>query len=175
MKATIFCATSLDGFIAREDGDVSWLGDPPEGGDDGGFSALMESIDFVVMGRNTFDKVLTFGMWPYRKPVIVLTSRSLNVPENLSEKVEAMSGAADEIVAALERRGAQHLYIDGGDTVRRFLQAGWIQNLIITTVPILIGSGIPLFGKLENDIKLKHLGTRALGNGLVQNEYDVVS
>lgn len=175
MKATVFCATSLDGFIARSDGDVSWLGDPSEGGEDGGFSALMESIDYLVMGRNTFEKVLSFGEWPYSKPVIVLTSRGLKVPESLSDKVETMSGSPAQVIAVLASKGAKHLYVDGGDTVQRFLRAGLIQNIIVTTVPVLIGVGIPLFGKVDDDIRLQHLETRTLPHGLVQSEYRVVS
>lgn len=175
MKATVFCATSLDGFIARSDGDVSWLGTPSGSEGDGGFSALMESIDYLVMGRNTFEKVLGFGVWPYTKPVVVLTSRELSVPEKLSKKVEAMSGAPTEVVATLAERGAKHLYIDGANTIQTFLSAGLIQNLIVTTVPVLIGSGISLFGMLDNDIHLEHLETRTLARGLVQSEYQVVS
>ena len=175
MKATVFCATSLDGFIARSDGDVSWLGTPSDGEDDGGFSALMESIDYLVMGRNTFEKVLAFGVWPYGKPVVVLTSRELDVPKRLSQKVETMSGTPTEVVAALADRGAKHLYVDGGNTIQTFLKAGLIQNIIVTTVPILIGSGISLFGTLDNDIHLQHLETRTLARGLVQSEYQVVS
>ena len=174
MKATVFCATSLDGYIARSDGDVSWLGNPSEGEDDGGFAALMESIDYLVMGRNTYEKVLAFGVWPYSKPVVVLTSRELIVPEKLSNKVEVMSGAPTEVVAALADRGAKHLYVDGGKTVQTFLRAGLIHNIIVTTVPILIGSGISLFGMLDNDIRLEHLATRTLAGGLVQSEYQVV-
>lgn len=174
MKATVFCATSLDGFIARSDGDVSWLGDPSDGDEDGGFAGLMTSIDYLVMGRNTFEKVLDFGVWPYTKPVVVLTSRELNVPKKLSEKVEAMSGSPTDVVAVLDKRGAKHLYVDGGKTIQTFLKAGLIQNIIITTVPILIGSGIPLFGMLDNDIQLRHIETRTLARGLVQSEYQVV-
>lgn len=173
MKTTVFVAASLDGYIARSDGDVSWLGDPSQSDDDGGFSALMESIDFLVMGRNTFDKVLGFGVWPYSKPVVVLTRRGLTVPDNLSGKVESMSGAPAEIVAALADRGATHLYVDGGDTVQRFLRAGLVENLIITTVPVLLGGGIPLFGSLDSEIGLEHVSTTTLGRGLVQSEYRV--
>ncbi len=175
MKATVYCAISLDGFIARSDGDVSWLGDPSEDGDDGGFSALMERIDYLVMGRNTFEQVLTFGEWPYSKPVVVLTSRELNLPESLSDKVETMSGTPTEVVASLAGRGAKHLYVDGGKTVQEFLRAGLIQNIIVTTVPVLIGVGIPLFGKLDDDIRLQHIETSTLPHGLVQSEYLVVS
>ncbi|MEM8864292.1 MAG: dihydrofolate reductase family protein [Planctomycetota bacterium] len=178
MKATVFCATSLDGYIARSDGDISWLGEPgadeDESGDNGGFTPLMESIDYLVMGRNTYEKVLTFGDWPYAKPVVVLTSRELAVPKHLSGKIETMSGSPADIVATLASRGAKHLYVDGGNTIQRFLRAGLIHNLIVTTVPVLIGSGIPLFSEVDADIQRQHVATRTLTRGLVQSEYVVV-
>lgn len=174
MKTTVFCATSLDGFLARSDGDVSWLGDPSDGEDDGGFSALMESIDYLVMGRNTFDKVLSFEAWPYSKPVVVLTSRPLDLSAELSQKVEPLSGGPSEITAALTDRGAKHLYLDGGKTIQAFLSAGLIQEIIVTTIPILLGSGISLFGQLDADIHLQHVETRTLAGGLVQSKYQVI-
>lgn len=172
MKATVFCAVSLDGFIAREDGDVSWLTDPPPG-KDGGFSLLMQSIDYLVMGRRTFEKVLEFGVWPYTKPVLVLTRRQLEIPDSLAEKVETMSGEPSHVVATLAARGAKHLYVDGGDTVQRFLRAGQVNQIILTIIPVLIGQGISLFGNLEQDIPLEHVRSVTLGNGLIQVEYQV--
>jgi dihydrofolate reductase len=176
MKSTVFIATSLDGFIARPNGDIDWLGEPPEeGGEDYGYKKLMDTVDFLVMGRNTFEKVLTFGGWPYGpKPVVVLSSHPLDIPEGVSTPVEAMSCSPAELVDRLSARGAKHLYIDGGKTIQRFLDAGLIQRLIITRIPVLIGSGIPLFGPLERDIKLRHIETRAFPGGLEQSEYEVV-
>ncbi len=174
MKASVFIAASLDGFIARQDGDIDWLGEPEEDGDDHGFTAFMDSVDMLVMGRNTFEKVLSFGVeWPYAKPVIVLTSRPLEIPSDLVGRVESMAGTPAEIVEALEARGAGHLYIDGGKTIQAFLDAGIIQRLIITRIPILLGEGIPLFGPLANDIRLRHITTQTCSGGMVQSEYQV--
>jgi dihydrofolate reductase len=174
MKASVFIATSLDGFIARTDGDIDWLGEPEEGGDDHGYDAFIDTVDALVMGRNTYEKVLSFGVpWPYKKPVVVLTDRPLEIAEELASSVEAMSGAPADIVARLSDRGAQHLYIDGGITIQAFLDAGLIQRLIITKIPVLLGEGIPLFGPLHHDIKLRHIATRTLDGQMVQSEYEV--
>ena len=174
MKTTVYIAASLDGFIARADGDVDWLGEPPEDGEDYGYQEFIDTVDFLVMGRNTYEKVLSFGQWPYTKPVIVLTSRALDIPGDLAGKVETMSGSPAEIVGKLSQRGAKHLYIDGGKTIQSFIDAGFIQRICITRIPILLGNGIPLFGPLQQDIKLRHVQTQAFADGKVQCDYEVV-
>lgn len=177
MKASVYIATSLDGFIARENGDIDWL---PGGGDDGseedyGYKEFMDTVDVLVMGRNTFDKVLTFHEWHYgNKPVVVLSSGAVNIPEHITQTVESMSCTPEELVRRLSERGARHLCVDGGKTIQGFLDAGLIQQLIITRVPILIGSGIPLFGPLKRDIQLRHIETRQFAIGLVQSTYEVI-
>jgi dihydrofolate reductase len=127
----------------------------------------------LVMGRKTFEKVLTFDPWPYGdKPVFVLSSRPL-APAPPGATLERMSGAPAEILSQLAGRGIGHVYVDGGLTIHGFLRAGLIQRLIITRVPVLIGNGIPLFGATERDIRLKHIATRQFASGLVQSEYEV--
>jgi len=171
VKASVFIGTSLDGFIARANGDLDWL--PPGGGEEHGYEAFMATVDALVIGRKTFEKVLTFGTWPYgEKPVFVLSARTL-LPAPPGAVVERMSGAPAEIVSRLAARGVGHVYVDGGITIQRFLQAGLIQRLIITRVPVLIGDGISLFGALQRDIVLRHVGTRQYTSGLVQSEYEV--
>jgi dihydrofolate reductase len=133
----------------------------------------MATVDALVIGRRTYEKVLTFDAWPYgEKPVFVLSTRTLS-PAPVGAVVERLSGAPAEIVSQLEARGVGHVYVDGGITIQRFLQAGLIQRLIITRVPVLIGAGIPLFGAVEHDIPLRHVGTRQYTSGLVQSEYAV--
>ena len=180
MKASVYIATSLDGFIARLNGDIGWLGEPPGGngpeggGEDYGYKKFFETVDVLVMGRNTYEKVLSFDGWPYgSKPVVVLSSRSLVIPEQISESVETMSCSPAELIDRLSQRGVKHIYVDGGNTIQRFLDAGLIQRLIITTIPVLIGSGISLFGPLQHDIKLRHTETKVSG-AIVQSEYEVV-
>jgi dihydrofolate reductase len=173
MKSSVYVAASLDGFVARPDGDIDWLGEPSKDGEDYGYEKFMDTVDFLVMGRNTYEKVLSFGQWPYTKPVIVLTSRPLDTPDDIASKVETMSGSPADIVDELSKRGAEHLYIDGGKTIQSFVDANLIQRIIITRIPILLGDGIPLFGPLQQDIKLRHIQTRAFADGNVQCEYEV--
>jgi dihydrofolate reductase len=171
VKASVFVGTSVDGFIARSNGDFDFL--PPGGGEEHGYEAFMATVDALVIGRNTFEKVLTFDAWPYGgKPVFVLSTRA-PAPAPRGAVVEHMSGAPSEIVARLAARGIGHIYVDGGITIQRFLRAGLIQRLVIRRVPVLVGSGIPLFGALERDIALEHVATRQYASGLVQSEYVV--
>lgn len=174
MKKTVYIATSLDGFIARENGDLDWL--PSEGDEDYGYATLMASVDTLVMGRNTFETVRSFGAWPYaEKRVVVLSHRPLALPDELAETVETMGGTPAEIVARLAERDAEHLYIDGGEVIQQFLRAGLIDELILTRVPVLLGAGIALFGPTDSDIVLQHVTTRSFRNGLVQSHYVTVS
>lgn len=171
MKASVFVGISLDGFIARRNGDLDWL--PHGTGEDLGYDAFMATVDALVMGRNTYDKILTFEKWPYgERPVFVLSSRPLT-PAPPGAKVERMSGAPAEIVSTLAARGIRHAYVDGGVTIQRFLQAGLIQHLTLTRIPVLIGDGIPLFGPTPGDIALRHIATRQFPSGMVQSEYEV--
>ena len=171
MKASVFIGTSLDGFIARVNGDLDFL--PPDGGEPHGYNEFMATVDALIIGRKTFETVLTFDAWPYgEKPVFVLSTHPL-APAPLGAVVERLSGDPAEITSQLERRGIRHVYVDGGITIQRFLQAGLIQRIIITRVPVLIGAGIPLFGSLPRDITLKHVATRQYVSGLVQSEYVV--
>ncbi len=173
MKASVFVGTSLDGFIARANGNLDFL--PPGGGEPHGYDEFMATVDALVIGRKTFETVLTLGAWPYgEKPVIVLSSRPL-APAPSGAVVERMSGAPADIVSQLAARGIHHIYVDGGVTIQRFLQAGLIQRLIITRVPVLIGAGVPLFGPLPRDIRLQHVTTRPYKSGLVQSEYIIAA
>jgi len=172
MKASAFIGTSLDGFIARTNGGLDFL--PPGGGKPHGYDEFMATVDALVIGRKTFETVLTFDGWPYgEKPVVVLSGRPL-APAPPGAAVERMSGAPAEIVSQLAARGIRHVYVDGGITIQRFLQDGLIQRLIVTRVPVLIGTGIPLFGRVPSDIVLRHVGTRQYASGLVQSEYEVI-
>lgn len=173
MKASVFIGTSVDGFIARSDGALDFL--PPGGGEPHGYDEFIASVDTIVIGRGTFETVLAFSDWPYgKKRVVVLSSRSLDLSKVRGGRVEQMNGTPAEITARLESTGTRHAYIDGGITVQRFLSAGLIQRLIITRVPALIGSGIPLFGALPGDLRLRHVETRSYASGLVKTEYEVV-
>lgn len=172
MKASVFVGTSVDGFIARPNGELDWL--PTGGGEEHGYAAFFASVDALVIGRHTYETVLGFEAWPYgAKPVYVLSSAPLR-PVPPGAIVHHLAGDPPAVVAQLVARGVQHAYVDGGITVQRFLQAGLIQRLVITRVPVLIGTGIPLFGPTGRDIRLRHVTTRQFPSGLVQSEYEVL-
>ena len=173
MTVSVFVGTSVDGFIARPNGQLDFL--PPGGGEPHGYNEFVATVDAIVIGRKTFETVLAMENWPYGgKRVVVLSSR----PVDLSEAggvVEQMAGPPAEIVSQLGASGAHHLYVDGGITIQGFLRAGLIQRLVITRVPVLIGEGVPLFGTLPRDIQLRHMATRHYTSGLVQSEYQVAT
>jgi dihydrofolate reductase len=176
MRISVYIATSLDGFIARENGALDWLpgANTESGGEDYGYGEFMAAVDTLVMGRNTFESVMRFAEWPYgQKPVVVLSHRPVAIPGNLAATVETLSCSPAELVERLAARGAKHVYVDGGKTIQGFLRGGLIDEIIITRVPVLLGAGLPLFGPLERDLRLLHLATRAYPNGLVQSRYAV--
>ncbi|HXW89961.1 MAG TPA: dihydrofolate reductase family protein [Terriglobales bacterium] len=172
MKLSVFCGVSVDGFLARPNHALDFLRTGEQ--EPHGFEEFYGSVDVVVIGRRTFDVVLTFGEWFYgKKPVVVLSSRPLDFSSVKGGVVEQMSGEPAEIVTRLKARGFKHAYIDGGITIQRFLAAGLIERLVITRVPVLIGEGIPLFGPVPRDIALRHVATHSYRRGLVQSEYQV--
>jgi dihydrofolate reductase len=173
VTTSVFVGCSVDGFIARANGDLDWL--PEGGGEPHGYDEFFASVDTMVIGRKTFETVLGFGGWAYgRKRVVVLSSRPVDLSAVHGGVVEQMAGPPGTIVSALAASGASHLYVDGGITIQGFLRAGLIDRLVITRVPVLIGEGVPLFGNLPHDIRLRHVVTRSFPSGLVQSEYEVV-
>jgi dihydrofolate reductase len=174
MTASVFIGTSLDGFIARPNGELDFL--PEGGGEPHGYDEFMASVDAIVIGRKTFETVLAYPVWPYgNKRVVVLSSQPVDLSAVRGGVVEQMAGLPADIVSKLAATGAQHLYVDGGITIQGFLRAGLIQRLIITRVPVLIGDGIPLFGSLPHDVRLRHLTTQHYPSGLVKSEYCVAA
>jgi dihydrofolate reductase len=177
-ECAVFVGVSLDGFIARANGDLDWL--MGEGGGDAseyGYDEFIAGIDAIVMGRKTFEKGMTFDKWYYgTKRVVVLSSRPLDLSTTQARGgvVEQMAGSPAEIVSKLAASGARHLYVDGGITIQHFLHVGLIRRFIISRLPVLIGEGIPLFGSLPRDIRLCHIATRAYPGGMVQSEYHVI-
>ena len=175
--ASVFIATSLDGYIAREDGGIDWLNNAnkvvPEG-EDCGFFTFMDSVDAIAMGRNTFENVLSFGQWPYGdKPVIVLSSRRIEIPVNLPKTVSWSSESPRELMDRLANEGTKRVYVDGGVTIQRFLEEGLIKDITITRIPVILGSGIPLFSNAAKNISLNHVETKVYEFGFVQSTYVV--
>jgi len=165
---------SVDGFIARANDTFDFLDAGGGGGEPHGFDEFMASVDALVMGRRTYDVVRPFPTWPYGdKPVFVLSSKPL-ASAPAGAVVHRMSGTPAQIVSRLAARGFRHLYVDGAMTVQRFLDAGLITRIVLNRVPVLIGTGISLFGPLRDDVGLEHVATREYKGGLVQSEYKVL-
>ncbi|MEJ2055762.1 MAG: dihydrofolate reductase family protein [Calditrichaceae bacterium] len=172
MSNFIYIAQSLDGYIADKDGGIDWLNEIPNPEDsDFGFGEFMNRIDAVVMGRKTFESVMGFDMWIYTKPVYVVSASHKRLPEKYRDKAEILNLRPAQIIEKLKIEGRENLYIDGGALIQGFLAEDLIDELIITTIPILLGGGISLFGKLQNSLKFRHVKTEVLIDSMVKSYY----
>lgn len=172
MANLIYIAVSLDGYIASSDGSLDWLINIPNPDQsDFGFNDFLNRINGILMGRKTFEQVVSFGEWPYSKKVFVLTRTLRAVPEHLKEKAEIINGEIPQVLQNLNRMGYNNLYIDGGQTVQSFLRLDLIDEMIITRIPVLLGDGIPLFGSIPNLLKFKVVSTEKLSDHMVKNHY----
>ena len=172
MKTIVYIGTSLDGFIARKDGDIDWLVRFANDEAIHAYEEFMSRIDAIVIGRGTFEKVLGFPSWPYEKKVFVLSTSIKQVPDSVKEKVTVLSMKPRELLSYLSNKGFSSIYVDGGKVIQSFLKEDLIDELIISKTPMLIGSGIPLFSYLDNDLQFKHIRTVAQSNGLVRSYYE---
>ncbi len=171
----VFIATSLDGFIARADGGIDWLIERSGTAEDHGYAAFIEDKEMIVMGRGTYEKTLSFDTWPYDLPVLVLSKQLAGtpIPQALQGKVQFTSATPLEIVADLAAQDVKKIYVDGGQVVQSFLRDGLIDDMVITTVPVLIGTGKSLFGALQHDVGMELVSSRSFPSGLVQSTYRV--
>ena len=172
-KNSVFIATSLDGYIADKNGGIDWLNSTPNpNNDDMGYIEFTNAIDAIVMGRKTFETVCGFdGEWPYTKPVFLLSGTLNKVPKSHDEKVFLVKGTLTEILEQIYEQGYYHLYIDGGTTIQNFLKADLIDEMRITTIPILLGGGSPLFSELPKALKFELVKAKTYLNQLTQNHY----
>ncbi|GAX19346.1 hypothetical protein FisN_4Lh075 [Fistulifera solaris] len=181
MKGSVFIAVTVDGYIASRDGGVDFLDDFQDDEESGSaFTDFMASIDVIVMGRNTFDKVVSFGeeMYPYGKTPLVVWTRTpdaVKVPDYCKDVVSCSSKPLTALMDDLKAQGRTHVYVDGGTTVQSFLRTGMVQELIVTRVPVLLGEGISLFGKLDHAVKLKHVKTKTFPSGMITTHYQLVA
>jgi len=173
MKFFVYIACSLDGFIARKDGDIEWLHEIPNPQKlDFGYNTFMSKIDAMVIGRKSYEKVLSFDEWPYAVPVFVLSNTLQTTPMHIEA---VLHGEPEEIASKLEEYGYSNIYLDGGVAIQGFLTKRMVDEMIITRVPIILGDGIPLFAtmNIEQSIWLDHIETKAFYNGLVQSRYGI--
>mgnify|MGYP001547731545 CR=1 FL=1 len=177
-RTSVFIATSLDGFIARPDGAIDWLDEANETitpGEDCGFAEFFATVDTLVMGRGTFESVLHLPQWFYGdKPLVVLSQSLTSLPEEAPASVSLSSEGIEPLLERLASLGRKHLYIDGGKTIQSFLRAGLIDELTITRIPVLLGRGLPLFGDIESDVRLRLISSKSWDFGFVQDHYRVV-
>jgi dihydrofolate reductase len=171
MKTAAYIGTSLDGFIARKEGEIDWLNKFDDQETNQSYTEFISGIDAIVIGRGTFEKVVTFPTWFYQQKVFVLSTQIKQIPDSLKDKVTVLSMEPKELLIYLSGRGYSNIYVDGGKVIQSFLNENLLDELIITRVPVLIGDGIPLFGLLDNDITFKHVHTNIFSNGLVKSHY----
>lgn len=169
----VFIAISLDGNIARPDGDIDWLLQRDDPQEDHGYADFIADMDCIVMGRGSYEKALAFEKWHYDRPVLVLSKQLAGtpVPSKLQGKVSFSNHSPTDTMEELARKGVRRVYVDGGQVVQSFLRAGLIEDMVITTIPVLIGTGRPLFGALTSDIDLALVSSRSFPSGLVQTTY----
>jgi dihydrofolate reductase len=171
MKTSVYIGTSLDGFIAKTDGNIDWLTQYANDDAIRAYEEFMNGIDAIVIGRGTFEKILTFPSWPYEKKAFVLSTSLKQLPDTLKDNATLLSMKPKELLSYLSGMGFSSIYVDGGKVIQAFLKEDVIDDLIISKVPVLIGNGIPLFGFLSADLNFKHMRTETQSNGLVRSYY----
>lgn len=173
MKNIVFLGKSIDNYIAGKNGELDWLDMIPNPDQlDMGYNDLMNEIDAIVMGKTSFETVLGFDIdWPYSKPVFVLSQSLKAIPEALSDKVTLLHGDETQVLNTIHQKGFHNLYIDGGKVVQNFLKQDLIDELRLTTIPIVLGDGIPLFGVLPKRLEFEHVKTEVFYNQIVQSCY----
>jgi len=175
-KISVFIATSIDGYIAKKNNDIDWLTTfslPTNENEDKdcGFSKFFSSVDALVMGKNSYEVVSHFDSWPYEgKRVIVLSSTLTSV----CKQAELFNGNITKLINELHSNGIKHIYVDGGATISQFLNMGLIDQLIISIIPVVLGSGIPLFSKINDDKWCRLISSQVYSNGLVQLHYEAI-
>jgi len=172
LKTIVYIGTSLDGFIARKNGDIDWLTQFANDDAIRAYDEFMSRVDVIVIGRGTFEKVLTFPSWPYEKKVFVLSKSIKQVPDVVKDKIAVLSMEPKELLNYLSDKNFSAVYVDGGKVIQGFLKEDLIDELIISKAPVLIGNGIPLFDDLNSDLKFKHTHTQVSSNGLVRSYYE---
>ena len=173
----VFIATSLDGFIAREDGDIGWLLERDDPAEDHGYDRFIAGIDVIVMGRSTYEAIRNLNPWPCSRPVLVLSATlgPADLPPDHAGKLRISSKSPQAAMAMLAVEGYRRAYVDGGRVIQSFLMAGLIADMVITHVPILLGRGRSLFGASGPEIALIHEQSESFASGLVQSRYRVAA
>lgn len=173
-KTVLYIAASLDGFIARRDGSIDWLPCPEADGEDYGYGAFIAAVDMLLMGRKTYEQVLGFGEWPYAGKRCVVFSGS--AAERRDARVEFVDCDVAALVRDLrEAPGDGVIWIAGGaEIVAACLGGDVVDEIILTTAPVLLGEGVRLFPETGWSTRLDLVDARSFADGLVQQTYTVV-
>lgn len=170
-KVSIYIASSIDGYIARKDGNLDWLHYGHTGDEDYGFKEFTRTIDAVVMGRNTYEVVAGFDEWAYKDKRVVVLSNTL---VKVKKEAELFSGQLTELLAKLHAENIKHIWIDGGITISKFLESGLVDDITVSIIAMVLGSGIPLFSAMNQEHKCHLVSTQSYPSGLVQLKYEVI-
>lgn len=170
-KVSIYIATSIDGYIARKDGNLDWLQFGHEGDEDYGFKKFIESVDALILGRKTYQVVSQFGDWPYKGKRVIVLSHSL---KEVREEAELFCDKITDLLSKLYSEGIRHIWVDGGITASKFLEAGLVDELTISKIAMILGSGIPLFNMMNKEHECRLISTKSYPSGLVQLKYDLI-
>jgi dihydrofolate reductase len=170
-KVILYIAMSLDGYIARENSDISWLSFVEKTGEDYGYSNFIDTIDTVIMGRKTYEKVMSFGIeFPHKDKKCYVISRT---KEGLDENVEYYSYSLENLITRLKDTEGKNIFVDGGaEVVNELLKIDRIDELIISIIPIFLGSGIRLFKDGRPEQRLKLIESKSFSTGLIQLRYE---
>lgn len=169
----VFIATSIDGYIADREGGLDWLHSIPNPEQlDMGYNEFINGVDAILMGRTTFETVCGFDCpWPYTKPVFVLSKTLNEMPEAYQDKVQLIQGDLYEVIKQINDKGYRRLYIDGGRTIQSFLREDMIDELTVTTIPVILGGGSPLFGHTEAALGFELISTQVFLDNIIQSHY----
>ena len=166
-KITLFIASSLDGYIARENGDIDWL---PQIGESG-YDDFIKSVDTVIMGKTTYDQVLTFGDYPYKDKKSFVFTRNSN--QNKDENSEFVSDVKKFVKDGFPN-AVEHIWLVGGaEIISTFVNLGFVDEIILSIIPVVLGKGIPLFKNIEKEVKLELIKTTDYDT-LVELHYKVL-
>lgn len=170
-KISIYIASSIDGYIARKDGSIDWLESGHVGDEDYGFKKFFDSIDALVLGKNTYETVCSFDEWPYSGKRVIVLSSTLN---EVRKEAELYRGQLVELASILHSQGIKHVWIDGGITVSKFLEAGLVDQITLSIIPIILGSGIPLFNSVNREQSFRLVSSKPFPSGLMQLQYEII-
>lgn len=169
-KLFLFIAMSTDGYIATADGDLQFLSAVDKEGEDYGYGAFIRQIDTVIVGRKTYDKVLSMGIdWPHGDKKSYILSRT---PRKPIGNIQFYSEDITALVNTLKAEKGRHIFCDGGaDIIHQLMLGDLIDEYIISIIPVMLGSGIPLFSAGRSVVPLKLVACRYFEKGLVQLHY----